>query len=184
MLANLLSKRRDAIVEAWIQLIVDAYPDDTSKFLRGVKDPFANPVGGTYRRAIPAIFDGLVAGETGPSESMLDLIRVRAVQQPEPALHVPPQPSDAPQVLPAHLGAQQTPTLHTPLALAQSTQTMPALPQRESLLPLTQVPLARQQPEQLAAPQVPVSRYFLAMLGHPLKGKQHFGRKVRKTLKW
>ena len=85
MLANLLSKRRDAIVEAWIQLIVDAYPDDTSKVLRGVKDPFANPVGGTYRRAIPAIFDGLVAGETGPSESMLDLIRVRAVQQPEPA---------------------------------------------------------------------------------------------------
>lgn len=85
MLENLLSKRRDAIVKAWIQLIVDAYPDDTSKFLKRVKDPFANPVGGTYKRAIPAIFDGLLAGETGPSDAMMELIRIRAVQQPEPA---------------------------------------------------------------------------------------------------
>ena len=34
---------------------------------------------------------------------------------PDPVQHVPPQPSEAPHVLPEQLGVQQAPLLHTPL---------------------------------------------------------------------
>lgn len=87
------------------------------------------------------------------------------VQQPEPVLQVPPQPSATPQVLPLHLGAQQVPSWQTALLDPQLTQMIPSLPHWVSLLPLTHVPLARQQPEQLAEPQVLDSRYFLVPSG-------------------
>ncbi|GBC63247.1 hypothetical protein DENIS_4241 [Desulfonema ishimotonii] len=64
-------------------MVVDTYPADTSRFLKGQKDPFANPVGSTTIRNLEALFDELLKPETDLQafDSFLDpIIRIRAVQ--------------------------------------------------------------------------------------------------------
>ncbi len=86
-LENLLEKQKATILKKWFDLVVHTYPDDTSKFLKSQKDPFANPVGGTFKRGLAAILDELLKGWSfEPVTSFLDpMIRIRALQDFTPA---------------------------------------------------------------------------------------------------
>lgn len=86
-LRETLTERKGAVLRRWLDLIVDTYPDETAKFLKSQKDPFANPVGQTIRRGIQAILDGLLSGDQSSDVSPFldDIVRVRAVQDLSPS---------------------------------------------------------------------------------------------------
>jgi len=90
MLAHELARHRESILERWIGSVMDAYPDETAKFLKKEGDPFSNPVGAGLREGLADIVAGL-AGDVGHEvfEPALDrVIRVRAVQDFSPAAAV------------------------------------------------------------------------------------------------
>lgn len=83
MFAEELGKRRQAVLDRWIESVINAYPDQTAIFLKEQPNRFANPVGASLREGLADIIDGVVAG-TDPDDlrQALDLvIRVRAVQE-------------------------------------------------------------------------------------------------------
>ena len=81
-LDNLLKQNKDAIVKKWLILIFETYPADTAKFMKGQKDPFANPVGNTLSVNLGPLFDELLNEmdyETITS-CLYPILRIRAVQ--------------------------------------------------------------------------------------------------------
>jgi hypothetical protein len=88
MLHDLLSRKRSSIVEKWFELILDTYPEDTSKFLRRSKDPFANPVRSTILQGIEGVLGEILKDHESPDalNDFLDrVIRIRSVQDFSPS---------------------------------------------------------------------------------------------------
>ncbi len=87
MLNNLLEQRKTNILKKWFALAIETYPSDTAKFLKGQKDPFANPVGRTIYRGLEALFNELLEGiDHDNLTSFLDpIIRIRAIQNFSPS---------------------------------------------------------------------------------------------------
>ncbi len=88
MLRDLLSRKRSSIVEKWFDLLLETYPEDTSKFLRREKDPFANPVRNTILQGIEGLCDEILKEDESPEalNAFLDkIIRIRAVQDFSPS---------------------------------------------------------------------------------------------------
>jgi len=86
MLETLLSTNRDAIVKVWIQRILETYPEDARKFLKGEKNRFANPLGQTFQRVVPEIYDGFVDDDLQKlAPALYEIVRVRAVQERDPS---------------------------------------------------------------------------------------------------
>jgi len=90
MFADELAARRDAVIDRWIESVMDAYPEQTARFLKDQPNRFANPVGANLREGLALIVDGVVAGSSPDDlREALDLvIRVRAVQEFSPAAAV------------------------------------------------------------------------------------------------
>ncbi|MFZ1983293.1 MAG: RsbRD N-terminal domain-containing protein [Desulfatitalea sp.] len=82
-----LAQHKDAIVGKWFARVVDTYPAETARFLRGQKDPFANPVGQTTRQSLATLVTLLEADlDEAAARAALDpIIRVRAIQAFSPA---------------------------------------------------------------------------------------------------
>jgi hypothetical protein len=80
-LDDLLKQNKDAIIKKWLALSIDAYPADTSKFIKSQKDPFANPVGNTFSNLGP-LFDELLNGMDFKTitSHLYPILRIRAVQ--------------------------------------------------------------------------------------------------------
>ena len=77
-----LHGRRAAILERWLQGVMETYPAETGRFFTQVKDPFANPVGATLSRELAVLCDG-VLGLAKPAEvapALESLIKLRSVQ--------------------------------------------------------------------------------------------------------
>jgi len=84
---DLLARSKSAVVDEWFDRTIQAYPSQTSMFLRSGKDPFRNPVGHTLREGLAALFDELI-GEMDRSRvtAALDsIVRLRAVQDFSPS---------------------------------------------------------------------------------------------------
>lgn len=81
-LKSLLTRKKAVIVKKWFGQVIDTYPADTVRFLKGQKDPFANPVGRTIQRSLESLFDQLLEGmDPEILTTCLDpIIRIRAVQ--------------------------------------------------------------------------------------------------------
>jgi hypothetical protein len=60
--AQSLAAKKQEILKSWFQATVDSYPADTAQFLKGQKDPFANPVGKTTYQSLDALVDALATG--------------------------------------------------------------------------------------------------------------------------
>ncbi len=89
-LGTWLQQRRASVLERWFELVIATYPPESAAFLRGERDRFANPIGSTLRRELPALFDA-VFGEGDGEEArraVAAVIRLRAVQQLSPAAAV------------------------------------------------------------------------------------------------
>lgn len=81
-LSKLLEKKRPVILNKWLGEIFDTYPADTSRFLKGEHDMFANPVGHTIKANAEFILAGLIKGDDPRALSpyLEQIIRIRAVQ--------------------------------------------------------------------------------------------------------
>jgi len=86
-LNDILGENRSTIVKKWQEAIIQSYPKETRKFLKGEKSQFANPVGLIITKDVEILFDELVKGEdTEKIFSSLDkIIRIRAVQDFKPS---------------------------------------------------------------------------------------------------
>ena len=80
--AQLLAAKKQEILKRWFQATVDSYPADTARFLKGQKDPFANPVGKTTYQSLDALVDTLItgAGRDVMATALDPILRIRAVQ--------------------------------------------------------------------------------------------------------
>jgi hypothetical protein len=86
-LRKLLEKQRPAILKKWLVEIFDTYPADTSIFLKGEQDMFANPVGHTITINAEYLVNGLIKkdGDDAMSAYLEQIIRIRAVQDFTPS---------------------------------------------------------------------------------------------------
>ena len=80
--AQILVTKKQEILKSWFQTTVDSYPDDTARFLKNQKDPFANPVGQTTYQSLEALVDALTtgAGRDVMAAALDPILRIRAVQ--------------------------------------------------------------------------------------------------------
>ncbi len=90
MLQTILEEREDALVEAWLDRVLAAYPVDGGAVFKRRTNQFANPVGHTSREGVRSLFRALVsdAPETLHGPALADLLRIRAVQQMAPSVAV------------------------------------------------------------------------------------------------
>ena len=86
-LEKLLQENKSAIVDRWLDLILETYPADTRRFLKRQKDPFANPVGTTISKEIDALYMAFLQGiDSERISPILDrIIRIRAIQEFTPS---------------------------------------------------------------------------------------------------
>ncbi len=86
-ITNHLIARRSEILDRWFALILDSYPEQSSKFMREEKDRFLNPVGFAIRHDIEAIFDLLVQQQLDLRAIQFpeDMIKIRALQNFQPS---------------------------------------------------------------------------------------------------
>jgi len=86
-LTDLLEKHRAAILQRWLQLIVDTYPADTARFLLREKDRFLNPVGYTIAQETAVLLDEIARGQNAErlGNSLDNMLRIRAVQEFPPS---------------------------------------------------------------------------------------------------
>ena len=74
-LIKFLKNNRDTIVERWFDMIIDTYPDQSTKYLSKKDNAFANPIGSITAVEIEQIFDFLIE----------PIVRMRAVQDFTPS---------------------------------------------------------------------------------------------------
>ena len=95
-LAFYFMQSRSAILKRWFNQVADEYPADTSQFLKRQKDPFANPVGSSYKDGMEGLLICLtrIIDDDWPDRELdreeaqkhLDrIMRVRALQKIAPA---------------------------------------------------------------------------------------------------
>ena len=82
VLTEFLQTEKDAIVDAWIDLIIAGYPAQSSHFLKEESDRFRNPVGFTIGAEANKLFTALLdnADESQLKASLDSIIKIRTVQ--------------------------------------------------------------------------------------------------------
>ena len=86
-LKELLIEKKSAILEGWLDRILDVYPAGSGDFFRENQDPFSNPIGSTIREGIEKLFQEILEPtDAARSRSILDpIIRIRAVENLSPS---------------------------------------------------------------------------------------------------
>ena len=86
-LKGLIEDRKNQIIKTWFDALVQTYAPDTAEFLKGQKDPFANPVGNTTINGLTFLLDQLLKDfDRKTLATYLDpIIRIRAVQNFTPS---------------------------------------------------------------------------------------------------
>jgi uncharacterized membrane protein YheB (UPF0754 family) len=86
-LYNFLSEKKTSVLNRWYDTILNTYPSDTAKFLKGQKNPFLNPVGSTTFQGIKNLYEYLIHGveKDKVSQYLDNIIRIRAVQDFTPS---------------------------------------------------------------------------------------------------
>ena len=86
-LHQFLQDQKAALLKRWFNLIVETYPDETSRFLKYQKDRFANPVGHTLTQGLDQLYAEVVSG-VDPERAappLNDIVRIRAIQNFSPS---------------------------------------------------------------------------------------------------
>ena len=83
-LKRILLTKKTLVLNRWFDVILEAYPAETSKFIRTQSDRFANPVGHSIQKGLEGLFDTLLDEKrSGELANFLDdILRIRAVQEP------------------------------------------------------------------------------------------------------
>ena len=87
MLEDILRAKQDAVGERWLALTTATYRTDTAHFLTAQKNRFANPVGQTLARTLPALVAEVIRGSdpVGVCTHLEEIIKIRAIQDFTPA---------------------------------------------------------------------------------------------------
>lgn len=82
-----LASLRESVIREWFERTLRSYPEQTSRFLRGERDPFRNPVGSTLREGLAVLWDGLLdrRDSSQVSAALDSIVRLRAVQDFPPS---------------------------------------------------------------------------------------------------
>ncbi len=83
-LKRILLTKKAFILNRWFDVILEAYPSETSRFIQTQSDRFANPVGHSIRKGLEGLFDTLIDEKrSGEISGFLDdILRIRAIQEP------------------------------------------------------------------------------------------------------
>ncbi len=86
-LVDLLVKRKQAILDGWMERVIDSYPEQAGTRMKRMKDPFQNPVGSNLRLGLEMILDGVLAGAAANdlAEGLDKVARIRAIQDFSPS---------------------------------------------------------------------------------------------------
>ena len=86
-LAHLLSQKKSAIFERWLDLIFSTYPPETAAFLKKEKDRFNNPMAYRIYEGAKGLVNGIVSGATAAEVSgyLDEIIRIKAMQDASPS---------------------------------------------------------------------------------------------------
>ncbi len=81
-LVKQLTQKKNTIIQAWFEKVVNTYPIDTAQFLKNQKDPFANPVGQNSLQSLKEMFELVLDGfDRKTAQPLIDpIIRIRAIQ--------------------------------------------------------------------------------------------------------
>lgn len=84
---DLLSKKKESIVEKSFDLTISTYPENTQIFFKEKKNQFTNPVGYTIYQGIQEIVNKLINDESIDSfiPPLEEIIKIRAVQDFSPS---------------------------------------------------------------------------------------------------
>ncbi len=90
MLKDYLKDNKARLLQRWLDLIMDTYPETAARFLKTKSNRFANPVGSTIKFEIETLLDGLLAGKetSSLSDSVENIVKIRAVQDFAPSTAV------------------------------------------------------------------------------------------------
>ena len=82
-----LIEKKKSILERWLHLILETYPQETAKFIGKERDRFVNPVGVTLSEGMEALYEGLLKGaEADQLSSPLEkILQIRSVQDFSPS---------------------------------------------------------------------------------------------------
>jgi len=83
----LLKERRSDILKAWFDSILATYHPDAARVMGSRKDPFANPVGSTFKRAVEQMYDAFVdnADKDCIEEPLAEIVKIRSIQNFTPS---------------------------------------------------------------------------------------------------
>ncbi|MDI6853700.1 MAG: RsbRD N-terminal domain-containing protein [Deltaproteobacteria bacterium] len=86
-LTQLLTQKKSAIFERWLDMIFSTYPPETSAFLKKEKDRFNNPMAYRIYEGAKGLVNGLVLGATAEEVSgyLDEIIRIKAMQDVAPS---------------------------------------------------------------------------------------------------
>jgi len=86
-LTHLLSQKKSAIFERWLDLIFSTYPPETTGFLKKEKDRFNNPVAFRIYEGTKGLVEAIVSGATTEelSHHLDEIIRIKAMQDFSPS---------------------------------------------------------------------------------------------------
>jgi hypothetical protein len=86
-LTHLLSQKKPAILERWLDQIFSTYPPETAGFLKREKDRFNNPVAFRIYQGAKGLMDAVIVGATAAEVSNFldEIIRIKAMQDFSPS---------------------------------------------------------------------------------------------------
>lgn len=84
---NDLAQRRDELVALWFERVMASYPPQAAMLLTKQTDPFANPVGASFRRDLAILFDHFtgITDQEGFDRALDNVCRIRSVQDFAPS---------------------------------------------------------------------------------------------------
>jgi hypothetical protein len=79
---ELLSARRPALVDQWVEQTLATYPAATARLMAAEVDPFRNPAGHALRENLAVLFDAAILSDDwdAAKRALGEIVRLRAVQ--------------------------------------------------------------------------------------------------------
>jgi hypothetical protein len=86
-LKELLAEKKGAILDRWLDRVLEAYPLHTQRFFKENKSPYSNPVGFTLRKGMEGIIDQILRpASIEEARAILEpVMKLRAVETSVPA---------------------------------------------------------------------------------------------------
>ena len=87
MLLNFLEDNKDRIIDKWVNQTFQTYQPEMVRFLKGTKNPFANPVRTTIINSLQSIYDGILSSKNTDEfyPELEAIIKLRSIQDFTPS---------------------------------------------------------------------------------------------------